>query len=1435
MRFTPWSAHKRGGVLLFAAWVSLHFLLFAFAQSSAQADPTTIAEAQSDLERSKAFYAKSAAPIERRLKLNIKLLRNAQARKKAADEALKAKQKGLPWYRKLIDDAETDNLQRQQGAAESEIKTYVAKINSLQGSLDYLQQEQRRYNTETSLNITRADPAAKKAEIARREKKVQTLNGEYYTQAAQKTAGEIVFDQKLATFDQLMIQARNADQDDVANAIGRDRALVAQVKAQWLKGQETALASKRGQLDQAYASNKRDGLGPAHWSGDKRADSPEFIDREAVESTTRTATEIASSALANTRQDMSVTAFLEDYGKTALFDEKTGNFDPAGVATRYGAYAKGSARAAKDAVVDLAVLTVVVAETAVEATQVAIEHHTGGKKSQVNRGKITALYGAGNAVADLADADSPEAQKRREQISKTVSGVLGAGDRKLEKLAGMGEKGVLQATEYIGYGVTTVVDPLFNSTGLVRKADKAGDLGNLGKLESEGILKRLDTDALDARAKLNELPGDEFIDTLKKNGLEPKRTVEVRGEKFHLSEPFEGPGGRTMVVALQEGANGKVVPRTFYLSGEHGVWRAAPAQMFGGGGTPLLNKGPTRPETGQFVNEGVVDLDAALQGKLDTLTNDLGVKKLDGDAASKAALGHLELATAEKSPNSLKVDAKDGAKPIPRDANGNLPEAMRPDWANGLVSNTVITDHPLYGTLERFVYKSKDGATDWIVNRAENGDVWIASMQDARAGITGQGTRGQAWQAADLTRQPWTKDVDGNYVPAEGWKNPVNDYMARNLPGAPEGAAVRAPIGVPSTPNLARQTTHLGQTAAQRARAIQESNMVPEHAEAFRRIAQERGEIIMVRPVNPHSTGKIADDAATKGMNIKGKSTDWGPDEALGLIPVDSRYSKLGNPELKVKTGPEEFRKYSELNKKALGEPYHTPIKDKDGNVIGWQRHEPVEAIAMQKALTGKDGQPILGPDGKPLMVLAERVRVLGKDGKPQFGPDGKPLFQAGNPITADYDLFAVGSRKPKSKLIENDPEMGTISEREVETMEALNKAVQKTGYKGGKVVHHGPANRFADFFEAADFPITVILPNGEIINLYSANEVLILYQRMARSGFNIDSMPGWNFGITDPQQRIATARKGAAKGADRRGRQAQADTARAVVGEAAGNLGRTLTGKPRLAAGKAANSGKDEDATEQDFTIGIGSNPERFALVDPIYFEFGPNSWLADIESWVAPGKESLVSLGSGVTFEVESAISVAGTNTHSSFAIAAQMLADSGAATPAPPPAQQPVRDAPSEAAPPPVQETPPQLTVGPPAAPTQPPKPVAPKPEEKPPVLAPPAPEKELRIRIGTTRGGARHKSSFSFACFSIQLAGDTDEAESAEVSISGPGDDGFYRLAIGLNARIEVEHKIYSYGTYNFEVERISDKQGQRMEIEGSTRGSYQVTAEEAPCF
>lgn len=1442
---------------------SLLLLLASLSQipgtTLAQTDPsdinTEILINEIDLIESEMAYQGILEPYEKSLQLNSRLYREAESRKKSAEAALAVKAKGKSWSEKLIDDAETDQLQNELGAAEMMMSTYGRKIQQLQGQINTIKREQKILEDGLRLNITKADATTRAAEKQRREQEAKELNTEFFTAKAKRAATERVFDEKLAALDKLIEETKKQGLEEGVEVLERDREALTGVRDQWLRGIDTEIASAARNLNAAYRKNRSDKIGPTRGdiSIETKADEQAFIDQSRVALSVQSSRNVAGNALANTRHDITLAGTLEDYGNTALRDEKTGEWEIGvipiksvdwekgevkwtGVAERYGYYWKGAGVGAKNIVVDLVTLLAVGTETLAQATEVAVNsvRDKENRTSYTGSDKVNAVYTGSNFLADAAFGDRKTAARRREQMATAVDRGASAIVRKVEQTAGKGKQGYNEATQFTGQVTTELLADLWLGGSKAGKLDDAADVGKLSKADADGILKRINADDFADRPKISGQSADEFAEGLKRAGLEPRRTLEVRGKKYHVSEPFESEG-RVMVLALEEGVDGATIPRTFMLSGEHGVWRAVPAKHIDG----VLNKG-ARGADGSFINEGAVDLDAALQSKLDGLTNEFKIRKLDGDDELVVGQGAIDWADPNKTdaPELLGGDAADLARELPGINRAGrapaavpegLPEGMRPDWAYGLVSQSTI-DHSLYGKLERFVYKSQDGRTDWVINRAENGDVWIASMQDATASVSSLGNRTKAWQTGGITAQPLTKG-SGGYVPAEGWKNPFNEYMAQNLPGAPN-AVSRAPDATPAaagsparqvTGSAARQATRVDEGPSQRDIAIASSAMVPEHAEAFLRIAQERGEIIMIRPVNPDSTAKIAGDAATKGMNIKGKSTDWGPDEVKGLIPVDASYSKLGNPDAKVKATPKDIKKYSELNKKALGEPWEEYVDGK------WVQRDPVEPIAMRKKLYDKDGNPVLAEDGTHLEVLAERKPVLREDGKPLLDSQGNPQYEAGNPITADYDLFAVGTKGERGKLIENDPEMGTIAENEVDTMRALNKAVRDTGYKGGKVVHHGPANRFANEFEGADFPIGVALPNGDFIVLRSASEVRKFYERIARAGYNMDAMPGWDFGIVNPQERIAAARRGEARRAA-----AETPTSASAPNPAAVPR-RTVV--PRAVTGASTRAKEEkkrkEKADRDRFIVSLGGSPGSI-VVNPIFFSFDRRK--IDAPPHSEPEAETYIALGDGVGFELESALTVDGTNAHSQLALAAEFLiADEKPVAPPPPPAQ--------KKAPPPPAQKPPEILIGQPEPPKEekndPPKEELeqepPKPDKKPPPAPPPEKKKEKKkIGIGTGTGGVRHAVSYSFACFRLELVGDVFYADDARVAVSGPGGSKVYDFSMS-GSEIRLEHEIYSYGTYEYELKSVTDKDGEAMTITGNPRGSYQVTAEEKSCW
>ncbi|GEM_PF-5888278 len=287
-------------------------------------------------------------------------------------------------------------------------------------------------------------------------------------------------------------------------------------------------------------------------------------------------------------------------------------------------------------------------------------------------------------------------------------------------------------------------------------------------------------------------------------------------------------------------------------------------------------------------------------------------------------------------------------------------------------------------------------------------------------------------------------------------------------------------------------------------KAIRWSGMVPEHAEAYAEVADEYKAFVLVRPVNRDSTKLIADGNATKAMEVKGKSSNWGPQK--GFIPVQQKYSKLwqvhkGEPLVRDK----KIIEFDEITQKMLKKkhPVHTDRfyavqenlvktiegakyrvltdpdeKDAEASILlyreytknaqefrefrDWQTLEIVDVESEKAARMKKN----------PMKVLADGVKEV-----------YPPLY-----ITADYDLLAIGFHvgeirigppqvlKEKGK-VKFDPLMGFILPDQKKLVINLNRRVHsRAGYEGGNVTHHGPEVQYAKS-PYVDYPIMVCDP----------------------------------------------------------------------------------------------------------------------------------------------------------------------------------------------------------------------------------------------------------------------------------------------------------------------------------------------------------------------
>jgi len=417
--------------------------------------------------------------------------------------------------------AEAENYLRDATARlkklEAEKATNQAKFNDLK---QRAQESERKF----AIDLVKAEESRKTAEESRRTAEAKAAASRVQTQRVQNEQATIVFQDQLNEIDRQLVIARKNNIPSVIAELEANRRKTQETFSALEVTGTTALKSAENDLRRTYDLNRQDGIGPsstnslytnlnkeARANGKSTNNIKDLVDKEAVSSSKKRATIIATGAPKNTEHVSLFNgisqAAMNDFLLDMKEDRKT--MDWTEFSLRMGSYYKGVGRAGKDAIVDLVKLVGEVGDTAGEAfeqeilSRLGIESHVFGRENMELLKKLAQKGGA------LIDPNDPEGAKVAKQAVDLFNKLSQVAKRDLERRA-VGN--LRKNLEGVGYLTGTVVGaeavaiegaliPLkaLNKTRNAWKAQKAADA-----LDVSDDFAKLDTP--DARPLTTDAP-----------------------------------------------------------------------------------------------------------------------------------------------------------------------------------------------------------------------------------------------------------------------------------------------------------------------------------------------------------------------------------------------------------------------------------------------------------------------------------------------------------------------------------------------------------------------------------------------------------------------------------------------------------------------------------------------------------------------------------------------------------------------------------------------------------------------------------------------------------------------------------------------------------------------------------------------------------------
>ncbi|MRI33420.1 hypothetical protein EOPP23_10525 [Endozoicomonas sp. OPT23] len=297
------------------------------------------------------------------------------------------------------------------------------------------------------------------------------------------------------------------------------------------------------------------------------------------------------------------------------------------------------------------------------------------------------------------------------------------------------------------------------------------------------------------------------------------------------------------------------------------------------------------------------------------------------------------------------------------------------------------------------------------------------------------------------------------------------------------------------------------------------------YLEGFQRVAEKENTIVAVRPVERICRTLIEEGYESKGLGIKGKSSNWGP--MAGFIPVDQSLSKLTD------SSPEKIAASNAKNHEAL---YVTHSATQEQLHISTRRIDELKELGLlenSKSITPADNYQ-----------KAEQFQSSSKGGvtktfEAHQCSDGRWDIFAGTgdareklmviPKTADFDLLFCFSPKESLDLATTDKKrafdskLGVLSDRTRTVIDSLNTEFNRG--EGKDMVHHGADTENPVTDMDANFPCTVFFPTdiSRSLGIYQESPILIkteeelsrMFRAMRSAGFDVQANPLWDL-LTD-------------------------------------------------------------------------------------------------------------------------------------------------------------------------------------------------------------------------------------------------------------------------------------------------------------------------------